>query len=269
MPGVIVVYLGLVTMFVGGVSAIKPLRFLAIHSRWQALAVVSVGLIVVVIGGALPARETRVSNARTHLDDFMPAWQFSEFHTLQVTASKEKVYTALNQVTADEILFFRTLIWIRRFGRPGPESILNPSPETPLLETATRTTFIVLAEEPQQEIVVGTLVAAPPNWHSSGKKTPEGFKALAASRQSGFALAAMNFRLEDCPAPPQGKTGAASPATASSAACTLLTTETRVFATDASTRRRFARYWRVIYPGSSLIRRMWLRAIRKRAAQNP
>ena len=26
-------------------------------------------------------------------------------------------------------------------------------------------------------------------------------------------------------------------------------------------RRRFAGYWRVIYPGSALIRRMWLRAI--------
>jgi hypothetical protein len=48
------------------------------------------------------------------------------------------------------------------------------------------------------------------------------------------------------------------------AACTL-TTETRVYATDASTRRRFALYWRVIYPGSALIRRMWLRAIAHRA----
>jgi len=45
----------------------------------------------------------------------------------------------------------------------------------------------------------------------------------------------------------------------------LLTTETRIYATDASSRRAFARYWRVIYPGSSLIRRMWLRAIKKTA----
>ncbi|MBV8202739.1 MAG: hypothetical protein JOZ15_19150, partial [Acidobacteria bacterium] len=45
----------------------------------------------------------------------------------------------------------------------------------------------------------------------------------------------------------------------------VVTTETRVNATDAATRRRFAAYWRVIYPGSSLIRSMWLRAIRRRA----
>jgi hypothetical protein len=38
-----------------------------------------------------------------------------------------------------------------------------------------------------------------------------------------------------------------------------------VFATDPASCRRFAVYWRVIYPGSALIRRMWLRAIRLRA----
>ena len=46
---------------------------------------------------------------------------------------------------------------------------------------------------------------------------------------------------------------------------TRVTTETRVFATDAAATRRFAAYWRLIYPGSALIRRMWLRAIARRA----
>lgn len=67
-------------------------------------------------------------------------------------------------------------------------------------------------------------------------------------RAPGFALAAANFRVED----------------AGPGACTV-STETRIWATDASAERRFAHYWRVIYPGSALIRRMWLRAIRSRA----
>ena len=46
---------------------------------------------------------------------------------------------------------------------------------------------------------------------------------------------------------------------------TVLTTETRVKLTDAEARRTFRRYWRVVMPGSALIRRAWLRAIRKRA----
>jgi len=37
------------------------------------------------------------------------------------------------------------------------------------------------------------------------------------------------------------------------------------FSPTAPRRRRFAAYWRLIYPGSALIRRSWLRAIRQRA----
>jgi hypothetical protein len=159
------------------------------------------------------------------------------------------VYQALKSVTAEEIVLFRTLTWLRRFGLPGPESILDPPAHVPLLNVATRTSFLVLAEEPDREIVLGTLVAAPPGWRPSGKPTPDGFRAFfVTTNHPGFAPAAMNFRIED----------------AGPAAC-MLTTETRVYATDTSTRRRFALYWRVIYPGSALIRRMWLRAIARRA----
>jgi hypothetical protein len=148
-------------------------------------------------------------------------------------------------VTADEIAFFRGLTWVRRFGRSGPESILNAPGRLPILEMATRTSFLLLAEEPGREVVVGTVVLAPPGARLDGKPTPELFRALGAP---GFAKATMNFFLED--APQDG--------------C-LLTTETRIHATDASSQRRFAAYWRVIYPGSALIRHMWLRAIKLRA----
>ena len=254
MPGVIVVYLGLITMLTGSLSVLKPLKFLAIHSRWHALAVFLSGLLIVIIGSSLPAKEIRVVAPHSQLDQFIPAWQFREFHSIRIAAPKEKVYVALKQVTADEIHLFRTLIWVRRFGRPGPESVLNPPPDTPLLQVATKTTFILLAEEPNREFVVGTLVAAPRGWRPTASRTPAGFKALAGSQSPGFALAAMNFYLEDCPI-----------AKIASLPCTLLTTETRVYATDAASRRAFARYWRVIYPGSSLIRMMWLRAVRQRA----
>jgi hypothetical protein len=67
----------------------------------------------------------------------------------------------------------------------------------------------------------------------------------------------LNFRLEDADAD-AGATPAASKVT-------IVTTETRIYATDASAQRRLALYWRVIYPGSALIRRMWLRAVAHRA----
>ena len=249
MLGVLVVYLGLIAAFLGCVSLLRPLTFLAIRTRRQAALVLALGFIIVVTGVSLPAGQVRVATPHTQLDQFAPVYQFSEFHSIRIKAPTAQVYRALKSVTAEEIVFFRTLTWLRRFGRPGPQSILNPPPRVPILNVTTRTSFLVLAEEPDREIVLGTLVAAPPGWRPGGKPTPDDFRALfVTTNHPGFAPAAMNFRIED----------------AGPTACTL-TTETRVFTTDASTRRRFALYWRVIYPGSALIRRMWLRAIARRA----
>jgi len=249
MLGVVVVYLGLVAAFLGGLSLLRRLPFLVIRTRRQAALVLVLGFMVFVIGESLPAREARVITPRTQLDQFAPVYQFSEFHSLRIEAPKEQVYRALKLVTADEIAWFRTLTWLRRFGRPGPESILNPPPHVPILDVAARTSFLLLADESNREIVLGSLADAPHGWRPSGKPTPDGFRALFVTTITpGFASVTMNFRIED----------------AGPAAC-ILTTETRIYATDASTRRRFARYWRVIYPGSALIRRMWLRAVARRA----
>jgi hypothetical protein len=45
----------------------------------------------------------------------------------------------------------------------------------------------------------------------------------------------------------------------------MVATETRVCANSPAAVRRFGIYWRLIHPGSDLIRRMWLRAIALRA----
>jgi hypothetical protein len=45
----------------------------------------------------------------------------------------------------------------------------------------------------------------------------------------------------------------------------IISTETRVLATDDLTRRGMARYWRLIVPGSGLLRRQWLDGIKRRA----
>ena len=245
MLGVGLVYAGLIAALVGAASLIKPLAFLGIRTRPRGVLVLGIGLIVAAVGMFLPARDTQVEAIRTHLDEFAPVYQFNEVHRIHARASRNRAYRAIKEVTADEILLFRTLTWLRRFGQPGPESILNAPERLPLLEVATRTTFLLLAEEPEREVVVGTLVLAPAGVQIKAQPTPEDFKALDAP---GFAKATMNFRLEDV----------------GTDTC-LVTTETRVYATDAAARRRFAAYWRVIHPGSGLIRRMWLRAIKRRA----
>jgi hypothetical protein len=93
------------------------------------------------------------------------------------------------------------------------------------------------------ELVIGTVVMAPAG--VQGTLTAQVFQQPLPP---GFALAAMNFLVA-----------------ADGADASVVVTETRVFANSPTARRSFAAYWRIIYPGSAIIRRMWLRAIRHRA----
>ena len=86
-------------------------------------------------------------------------------------------------------------------------------------------------------------------WKPLGGSAPtiRDTRQFVAFEEPGYAKVAMNFFVE--------------PADRG----TWLTSETRVMTTDAISRRRFALYWRVIYPGSAYIRRSWLRAAKRRA----
>jgi hypothetical protein len=183
----------------------------------------------------------------TALGRFLPAWHFREVHSTLVSAPRDRVYRAVLDVTPEEILFFRTLVAVRRLGRRIPEGILNPPPGKPLLAVAARTQFRVLEQRPPEEIAIGTILISPEGRAATPPASALEFEA--ARLRSGVALAAMNFRLTNA------------------AGGTLLVTETRVFAPDRDVRRRFALYWLVIRPGSGLIRRMWLRGIRRRAEE--
>jgi hypothetical protein len=244
----VLVYAGFTATLLGGISLVRPLRFLCIPSRSRGAIVLGVGLLLAGMGFAYPAEEMRVASPRTQLDQFAPIYQFHEIHTIRILAPRDRVFQAVQSVTAREIRLFRTLTWIRRFGRGDDESILNAPEDQPILQVAIRSGFLLLAEEQDREIVVGTAVATPRGWKPRHAPTAKGFKSL---HEPGFALAAMNFFIEE-----------------DGPGASLLTTETRVYATDASSRRRFAVYWRVIYPGSALIRRMWLRAVKQRAEAN-
>jgi hypothetical protein len=247
MFAVVLVYAGFLAMLLGVIAQVKPLAFLAITDSRIGLKVFAAGLLSTSLGFLFPAPTRQVWPRRTQIDEFSPIYQYREFHSLQVNAPKHRVYSSIRSVTADEISGYRTLTWIRRLGRGG-ESILNPTHGRPLLDVATRSGFLLLAIEPDREILVGTAVLAPDDWRPMQPVLPEDFKAIT---QEGFALASMNFLIEE--------TG---PET-----CTV-STETRVYATDPASSRKFARYWRMIYPGSSLIRRMWLSAIKRRAEQS-
>ena len=129
-------------------------------------------------------------------------------------------------------------------GQRGQDSLINAPVRRPLLETATRTGFLTLADEREREVVIGAVMGRTAEW-ARPRRSPEQFRRLNAP---DVAKVAMNFRIE----------------AAQGGGCRVVT-ETRVYATTRLSRRIFAAYWRLIYPGSAWIRRMWLRAIRLRA----
>ena len=241
----VILYISFAIVLVGMLSIFWPLRFLRIRTRSRGAIVAFCGLLVVILVCALPARTKQASTSATKLDEWMPKWQFDEQHSIHIKAPPEKVFEAIHAVRADEIFLFRTLIAIRRCGQLGPESIMNAPENKPLLDVATQTTFIYLADEPRREIVVGTVISAPRNIPKPEKLTPEIFrKELPA----GVVLATMNFLVT--PDDHEGST---------------ISSVTRVYGNSPAAVRQFAVYWRIIHPGSDMIRRSWLRAIKRRA----
>jgi hypothetical protein len=102
-----------------------------------------------------------------------------------------------------------------------------------------------------------SILHAPPDKPILDVAVGSGFRMLAddaprelviGSRVAPGAFAVMNFRVD--------RDG-------------VVTTETRVFARSDAARRRFAIYWRFIRPGSGIIRRSWLEAIKRRAEATP
>lgn len=235
------VYSGFMLLAAGLAFAIRPVPALGVATRSHALIVVAAGVVLGLAGLAAPAFTSRAPASSSRLDEVTPEWQFHEVHERHIAAPPADVYAALRKVRADEIAFFHTLTWIRRFGRPLPRGILNAGHE-PIVDVALKSGFTLLADDAPRELLIGTVVVAPP-----GPRQPRP-REFFTSPPPGVAVATMNFLLK-----PDGSGG------------TWLSTETRVVGTSPSARRVFAAYWRVIYPGSALIRRMWLRAIAKRA----
>jgi len=175
------------------------------------------------------------------LDEFLPRYDVHEVHSVDTSAAPAAVMEAIRGLTSAEVpvlvvlMAFRTLPeLLRRRRRPL---------RGPLLDGFRRGGFVTLRESPN-ELVLGVVGRF---WQPSAGVRPIEAADFHDFDEPGWAKAAVNFEIE--------RVGER----------TLLRTETRVATTDEHARRRFGRYWRVVHPGSALIRIAWLRAIRRRA----
>lgn len=175
------------------------------------------------------------------LGDYLPDYDFHERHGKTIPAPPASVMAAARDVTAREVPLMVALMAVR--SAPTLLRRRRPSTRGSILDAFERGGFVVL-EEGAAELVVGGIGRF---WMPSGAVRRIEAASFRDFREPGYAKAAFNFRVEPTPGG------------------TLLSTETRVAATDPAARRAFGRYWRLIRPGSGAIRIAWLRAIGRRA----
>ncbi len=91
-------------------------------------------------------------------------------------------------------------------------------------------------------------------WNVRANRRPEvrTLQEFADYREQGAVKMAYDFNVEDA-----------------GGGWSTISTETRVLALDDFTRRGMGRYWRLIVPGSGLLRLQWLEGIKKRAESMP
>ncbi len=171
----------------------------------------------------------------TLLDDFLPSYDFVERHRIVCRASASATWRALHEADLVDSRLARALIALR--GMKTPPRLT--------LDALIASGFSALAESPERELVMGL---AGRFWTPSGGRIETDAAGFRGPIPPGTARVAWNFLAEP-----------------RSDGTTLLHTETRVACADAAARRRFRTYWFVIRPGSGLIRRAILRAVRAHA----
>ena len=244
----VLVYSGLVVGVAGGLSMLAPPRWLGFSRRVHGLlAGVLLGAALFAAGWNWPAHTSSVPSPVSRLDALMPAYDFHERHEAVIRAPAAQVREALNRVSFADIGVMQTLGRIRAVAmgqiRAAREA-KGAAPSVPIVEMIQnpRSGFFPLADTPG-EFVFG--LAGQP-WNNHGVRLKAGEFCEWAPPDT--VKIAANFLLEDAG---NGRT--------------RVVTETRVLASDAVSRRKMARYWALIYPGSGMVRRSLLEAVRERA----
>ena len=178
------------------------------------------------------------------IDEIMPDYDVVERHESIVAAPPAETYEAALTVDLGRSLPVQVLFGLRSIpayvtGRRKPRASLT-------LGDLPSAGFVTLGEEANSELVIGAVGRF---WRPTSDIRPIEPRDFRDYDVPGMCKAAMNLRVE---ADDEG---------------TVLSTETRVAATDERARRMFSLYWKAIGPFSGFIRHVMLSAIRRNAEE--
>jgi hypothetical protein len=237
-------WIGVILALIGVISLLKPLVFLFIFNRLIATVVLSVAIALAVTALYWPVPVFNSTSDRK-IDALLPSYSFNEYHEVLVKASQEAVKEALQTTTVGDIPVIRLLIKIRGIDNKQAKDIGAITTKNQAGSEIFSTPDFNFFVADSSELIAVMLLNASTNTPPPPVKTLEQFRTF---NKPGYIKVAINFRFI---AQRDGRT--------------LITTETRNYAMTKEDARLFGRYWRIVYPGSAIIRRVWLDALAKRA----
>jgi hypothetical protein len=176
----------------------------------------------------------------------LPAFSFNEFHEVRINASPEKVKQVLQNTGVKDIPVARLLMKVR--GIAGDDVDLSNRASNNIVSSNTVSTpdfnfFVVAPDEWITVMILKSVIIT----NGANKPAPPEISALEqfmSFNEPGYVKVAVNFRF-----------------ISNNNRETILTTETRNIGVTCNDNRIFGYYWRIIYPGSAIIRRVWLNSI--------
>lgn len=192
------------------------------------------------------------------LDDLMPQYDVRERHAILVSATPAQVYAALRAADLSSGGVTRALLAVRAIPAALISFVRSPRRASSEIRDRRRERgqgtrlsdfegagFHVIAEAPPHELVIGLLGRF---WTPRGGLCSDvSVETFRLGPPKGLALAGWNFTISP----------------RANGVCELRTVTRVLCASDA--RLKFRAYWLVVRPGSGLIRRAMLQAIRREA----
>ena len=238
-------YSGIVLSLCGLANLALPFRFLGIRKRAVGALILAGGVGLAIAALLWPAPIIRIAQHSTLLDDIMPEYQFSERHSARIHAPPEQVMQAVRESTFGDMKSLVTLLKIRgavlRIHDTG--GFLQ---DKRVLDAFSASGYLSGGSE--HEIVM----CGGANVRAKRRLEARTLQEFADDREQGGVKIAYDFNVEDA-----------------GGGWSTISAETRVVALDDFTRRGMGRYWRLIVPGSGLLRLQWLEGIKKGAESMP
>lgn len=178
------------------------------------------------------------------LDIFMPKYDVVERHHIAVATSADVTFGALVDMDLERSRLVRAIFKSRAL-LLGADDEAETTARTSLVDTMKGLGWVVLAEMPGHEIVMGAVTRP---WEANVVFRGIPPEAFAAFDEPDYVKIVWTLRAD-----------------AISPYSSIARSETRAVATDASARRKFRWYWARFSAGIVLIRQLSMRLVRKEA----